>query len=230
MAPVIVSPHKATTIYAGFQYVFRSFDRGTTWQKISTDLSDNDPARMLRRSSSEIPYQTVVALAESPKRPGLLYAGTDDGRLHVTMEDGRRWSEITAALRGRKWISRVVPSQHAEGTVYVTQRGREDDDFAPYIFKSIDYGGTFTSIVNNIPAGSVNVVREDPIDPDILYVGTDFGAFVSTDGGRRWQVLGGNLPSVQVSDLQYQPRDQVIVISTYGRGMWALDASKIRGK
>ena len=230
MAPIIVSPHKATTIYSAFQYVFRSPDRGATWQKISADLTDNDPARMLRRSSSEIPYQTVVALAESPKNPGLLYAGTDDGRLHVTMDDGKRWSEITAALRGRKWISRVVPSQHAEGTVYVTQRGREDDDFAPYIFKSIDYGGTFTSIVNNIPAGSLNVVREDPTDPDTLYVGTDFGAFVSVDGGRRWQVLGGNLPAVQVSDLQYQPRDQMIVISTYGRGMWALDASKVRGK
>ena len=230
MAPIIVSPHKSTTIYSAFQYVFRSPDRGATWQKISADLTDNDPARMLRRSSSEIPYQTVVALAESPKKPGLLYAGTDDGRLHVTMDDGKRWSEITAALRGRKWISRVVPSQHAEGTVYVTQRGREDDDFAPYIFKSIDYGGTFTSIVNNIPAGSVNVVREDPTDPDTLYVGTDFGAFVSVDGGRRWQVLGGNLPAVQVSDLQYQPRDQMIVISTYGRGMWALDALKIRGK
>ena len=230
MAPIIVSPHKATTIYAGFQYVFRSLDRGTTWQAISADLSDNDPARMLRRSSSEIPYQTVVALAESPRKPGLLYAGTDDGRLHVTMGGGRRWSEITAALRGRKWISRVVPSQHAEGTVYVTQRGREDDDFAPYIYKSSDNGGTFTSIVNNIPAGSVNVVREDPVDPNVLYAGTDFGAFVSTDGGRRWQVLGGNLPSVQVSDLQYQSRDHVIVISTYGRGMWALDTLKIRGK
>ena len=152
----------------GVSVVFRSLDRGTTWQTISADLSDNDPARMLRRSSSEIPYQTVIALAESPKKPGLLYAGTDDGRLHVTMDDGKRWSEITAALRGRKWISRVVPSQHAEGTVYVTQRGREEDDFAPYIYKSIDYGGTFTSIVNNIPAGSVNVVREDPADPGTL--------------------------------------------------------------
>lgn len=229
MAPIIVSPHKAATVYAGFQYVFRSLDRGGAWEKISPDLSDNDPSRMLRRSSSEIPYQTIVALAESPRRPGLLYAGTDDGRLHVTMDDGKRWSEITAALRGRKWVSRVVPSQHAEGTVYVTQRGREDDDFAPYIYKSIDYGGTFTSIVNNLPAGSVNAVREDPADPNVLYVGTDFGVFVSAEGGRRWQVLGGNLPSVQVSDLQYQHRDQVLVISTYGRGMWALDATTIRG-
>ncbi len=204
MAPILVSPHRAETIYAGFQYVFRSRDRGATWDRVSADLTDNDPARMLRRSSSEIPYQTIVALAESTRKPGLLYAGTDDGRLHVTMNDGRRWSDITAALRRRTWISRVVPSQHAEGTVYVAQRGREEDDFGAYLYKSVDYGGTFTSIVNDLPGGSVNVVREDPTDPNTLYVGTDFGAFVSTDGGRRWQVLGGNLPSVQVSDLQYR--------------------------
>ncbi len=228
MAPILVSPHSASTIYAGFQYVFRSADRGATWEKISADLSDNDPARMLRKSSSEIPYQTVSALAESPRKRGLLYAGTDDGRLHVTMDDGKQWSELTAGLRIRKWISRVVPSQHADGTVYITQRGREDDDFAPYVYKSSDYGKTLTSIVDNLPAGPVNVIREDPTDPNVLYAGTDFGAFISIDGGRRWHVLGGNLPSVQVSDLQYQPRDHVIVISTYGRGMWAMDAMKVR--
>jgi hypothetical protein len=227
MAPVLVSPHNASTIYTGFQYVFRSTDRGAAWEKISPDLSDNDPARMLRRSSNEIPYQTIVALAESPKKQGLLYAGTDDGRLHETLDGGKQWLELTAGLPGRKWISRVVPSQHSEGTVYVTQRGREDDDFAPYVFKSVDFGKTLTSIAGNLPAGPVNVIREDPTDPNVLYVGTDFGAFVSIDGGRRWQVLGGNLPSVQVSDLQYQPRDRVIVISTYGRGMWALDVTKI---
>jgi photosystem II stability/assembly factor-like uncharacterized protein len=230
MAPIIVSPHKASTIYAGYQYVFRSTDRGATWAKISSDLTDNDPAKMLRRSASEIPYQTVVSLAESPRQQGLLYAGTDDGRLHATMDDGKTWTELTAGLRGRKWISRVVPSQHANGVLYVTQRGREDDDFAPYIFKSSDYGRTLTSIVNNIPAGPVNVIREDPRDPNVLYVGTDFGAFISIDGGQRWNVLGRNLPSVQVSDLQYQPRDNVIVISTYGRGMWALDAARIHDK
>jgi len=109
----------------------------------------------------------------------------------------------------------------------VAQRGREDDDFTAYLYKSIDYGGTFTSIAGNIPAGSVNVIREDPTDPNTLYVGTDFGAFVSVDGGRNWRVLGGNLPSVQVSDLQYHARDRVIVISTYGRGMWAMDATRI---
>jgi hypothetical protein len=228
MAPIIVSPHNASTLYAGYQFAFRSPDRGATWTKISADLTDNDPSRMLPRSASEIPYQTIVALAESPRRQGLLYAGTDDGRLHVTTDGGRTWSELTPSLRGRRWISRAVPSQHADGTVYITQRGREDDDFAAYIFKSTDFGRTVTSIVNNIPAGSVNVLREDPRDPNVLYAGTDFGAFVSVDGGRRWNVLGSNLPSVQVSDLQYQPRDNVIVISTYGRGMWAIDAGGIR--
>jgi len=228
MAPIMISSHNSNTIYAGFQFLFRSLDRGATWEKISADLSDNDSARMLPKSSSEIPYQTISTLAESTKTKGLIYAGTDDGRLHVTMADGQQWTELTAGLPARKWISRVVASQHAEGTVYVTQRGREDDDFAPYIYKSTDYGKRFTRIVSNIPAGPVNVIREDPTNASVLYVGTDFGAFISVDGGRRWQVIGGNLPSVQVSDLQYQPRDHVIVISTYGRGMYAIDATKLR--
>jgi hypothetical protein len=121
----------------------------------------------------------------------------------------------------------VVPSLHADGTVYVTQRGREDDDFAPYIYKSTDYGKTFTRLVNNVPAGPVNVIRESPVNPAVLYLGTDFGAFVSTNGGQRWDVLGV-LPSVQVSDLWYQPRDHILVAATYGRGMYALDAQRVK--
>jgi photosystem II stability/assembly factor-like uncharacterized protein len=208
--------------------VYRSTTRGDRWERISPDLSANDPAQMLLKSSSAIPYQTIVALVESPQKAGVLYAGTDDGRLHVTTNGGAQWTELTAALPTKKWISRIVPSRHAEGTIYVTQRGREDDDFAPYIYKSTDGGKTFVSIASNVPAGPVNVIREDPTDPNILYIGTDFGAFVSTTGGRQWQVLGGNLPSTQVSDLQVHPRDNVIVISTYGRGMWALNALKAR--
>ena len=178
---------------------------------------------MLLKSSSAIPYLTIVALAESPTRAGVLWAGTDDGRLHVTMDGGKTWTDRTPSLPTRKWVSRIVPSRHAEGTVFVTLRGREDDDFAPYVYKSTDNGRTFTSIAANVPAGPVNVIREDPANANILYLGTDFGAYVTTNGGRQWQVLGGNLPSTQVSDLQVQPRDNVIVISTYGRGMWALD-------
>jgi photosystem II stability/assembly factor-like uncharacterized protein len=228
MAPVITSRHQPATVYAGFQFVFRSTNQGETWERISPDLTSNDPSQMLLKSSSAIPFQTIVALAESPLKADVLYAGTDDGRLHVTVDGGKNWADVTSALPTRKWISRVVPSMHKEGTLYVTQRGREDDDFAPYIYKSTDNGKTFTSLVANVPAGPVNVIREDPTDPNTLYIGTDFGAFVSTNGGGQWHVLGSNLPSTQVSDLQVHPRDNVVVVSTYGRGMWAMDALKVR--
>jgi photosystem II stability/assembly factor-like uncharacterized protein len=228
MAPIIVSPHDSNTIYAGYQFVFKSANRGDAWQKISADLTSSDPARMLLKSSNAIPFQTITALAESAKAKGLIYAGTDDGKLHVTRNGGESWADLTAALPAKnKWISRVVPSEHAEGTVYVAQRGREDDEFGVYVYKSTDFGKTFTSIKGNVPAGSVNVIREDPTDPLTLYLGTDFGAFVTRTGGKQWQVLG-SLPSVQVSDLAVQPRDHLIVISTYGRGMYAMDARKVR--
>jgi photosystem II stability/assembly factor-like uncharacterized protein len=228
MAPIITSQHNPSTIYVGYQFVLRSTNRGDSWERISPDLTGNDTSQMLLRSSSAIPFQTIVALAESPLNPHVLYAGTDDGKLHVTTDDGKSWTELTASVPTSKWYSRIVPSRHTEGTVYVTQRGREDDDFAPYVYKSTDGGKSFTNIAGNVPAGPVNVIREDLADPKILYLGTDFGAFASADGGSQWQVLGGNLPSTQVSDLQIQPRDSVVVISTYGRGMWALDALKVR--
>jgi hypothetical protein len=228
MAPIITSQHNPATIYVGFQYVFRSTNRGDSWERISPDLTSNDTSQMLLRSSSAIPYQTIVALAESPLNPQVLYAGTDDGKLHVTTDAGKSWTELTPSVPTRKWYSRIVPSRHTDGTVYVTQRGREDDDFAPYVYKSTDGGKSFTSLAGNLPAGPINVIREDPGNARILYLGTDFGAFVSADGGSQWQVLGGNLPSTQVSDLHVQPRDSIVVISTYGRGMWALDALKVR--
>ena len=226
MAPFIISPHDNTIVYAGYQFLFKSTSRGDTWERISPDLTDNNKTQM-GQNPSAIPYQTIIAMAESPKKKDLLYVGTDDGRLHTTIDGGKEWTELTSKLPVRRWISRVTPSSHAEGTVYVTQRGREDDDFAAYIYKSTDFGKTFQSIVNNIPAGPVNVIREDPRNANVLYAGTDFGVFVSTNGGARWEVVGGNLPSVQVSDLQINVRDNIIVASTYGRGMWVFDASRV---
>jgi photosystem II stability/assembly factor-like uncharacterized protein len=228
MAPIVASVHEPGVIYAGYQVVYRSANRGDAWERISPDLTSNDEAQMLLRSSNAIPYQTITALAESPRKKGLLYAGTDDGKLHVTADGGVTWTDLTNAIPTRKWYSRVVPSRHADDTVYVTQRGREDDEFGVYIYKSTDRGKTFTSLAANVPAGSVNVIAEDPRSASTLYAGTDFGAFISTNGGRQWHVLGSGLPSVQVSDLSYQARDNVIVISTYGRGMYALDALRIR--
>jgi photosystem II stability/assembly factor-like uncharacterized protein len=228
MAPFVISLYDPAVVYAGYQFLFTSGNRGDTWERISPDLTSNDPSRMLPKNSSSIPYQTIVAISESPLKRDLIYAGTDDGRLQTTGDGGKTWTDLTPKLPVQKWISRVVASEHAEGTVYVTQRGREDDDFAPYIYKSTDYGRTFTSIVANIPAGPVNVIREDPSNAAVLYAGTDFGVYITKNGGARWDVLGGNLPSVQVSDLQYHPRDRVLVISTYGRGFWGIRGDLIK--
>ncbi len=223
LAPTVVSPHNPDVVYHGLQYVYRSMFRGENWERISPDLTDNKLEMI-----GDIPYQTLFALAESPKRFGLLYAGTDDGRLWLTRDGGKAWTELTANLPQRKWVSRIVPSAFDEGTVYVAQNGKRDDEFAPYIYKSTDYGKTFTSIAGNIPAGPVNVVREDPANAKILYAGTDMGVFVTTDGGDKWTVLGGNLPSTFVHDLVIHPRDKMIVIATHGRGMWVLDAVPVK--
>ena len=228
MAPITISPHDTNTVYAGYQYVFRSTSRGDAWERISPDLTSNDTAEMLLKSSNAIPYQTITALEESPRVKGLIYAGTDDGKLHVTRDAGKQWTDISGNVPTRRWYSRVVPSQHDDGTLYVTQRGREDDDFGVYVYKSTDFGKTFASLAANLPAGPVNVIREDPANAITLYLGTDFGAFTSTDGGKAWQVLGGTLPSTQVSDLRYHTRDNIIVIATYGRGMYALDALRLK--
>jgi hypothetical protein len=227
MAPFVISPHDSSVVYAGYQFVFKSENRGDAWEKISPDLTNNDPGE-IGENPSAIPYQTIVAIAESPVRKDLYYVGSDDGRIHSSIDGGKEWTEITERIPVRRWISKLVPSSHEAGTVYITQRGREDDDFGAYIWKSTDFGQTFTSIASNIPAGPVNVLREDPANANILYAGTDFGVFVSTNGGQRWDVLGGNLPSTSVSDLQLHPRDPIIVIATYGRGMWVLDRSQIK--
>jgi photosystem II stability/assembly factor-like uncharacterized protein len=225
LAPFILSPHNPNILYHGMQYVFRSLDRGDTWERISPDLTTNDPA-----TRGDIRYQTLFTISESPIKYGLIYAGTDDGRLWVTKDGGKAWQEITAGLAPGKWMSRVIASATDLGTVYLTQNGKRDDDFTPYVWKSTDYGKTWTSLAKGIPVGPVNVIREDPVNANILYVGTDMGAYVTTDGGQTWMVLGGNLPTAYVHDLIVHPRDNVVVIATHGRGMWALDADKVNNK
>jgi photosystem II stability/assembly factor-like uncharacterized protein len=225
LAPFVISPHNPNIIYHGMQFLFRSLDRGDTWEKISPDLSYNTASE-----TGDIPYHVIFAISESPLKYGLVYAGTDDGRVWVTKDGGKAWTEIVAGLPDQKWVSRLVASQHAMATVYMTQNGKRDDDVAAYVWKSIDYGKTWTDISKGIPLGPVNVIREDPVDRNILYVGTDQGVYVTTDGAKTWQVLGGNLPSVYVHDLIVHPRDNIIVIATHGRGMWAMDANPVNNK
>ncbi len=222
LTPFIVSPHNNETIYVGYQYLFKSINRGDSWQKISPDLTFNDPKKI-----GDIKYQTIFTISESPLKQGLIYVGTDDGRAHITKDDGKTWKEISAGLKPGRWISRVVASQHKLATVYLTQNGKRDDDFRPYVFKSDNYGQSWQDISAGLPLGPVNVIREDPFNKDILYLGTDNTVFVSLDGGKNWQVLGNNLLNVYVHDLIIHPRENLIVIATHGRGMWVIDARPV---
>jgi photosystem II stability/assembly factor-like uncharacterized protein len=222
LAPIELSPHDPNTVYFGTQYLYRSRDRGDTWERVSGDMSYNDPAR-----KGDIPHQLVITISESPKKKGLIYTGTDDGRLYVSIDDAKEFRELTANLPKRQWIAKVVASRHEEATVYVAQQGRYDEDFAVRLYKSTDYGKTFRSIAGNLPGGPMNMIREDPVNPNVLYTANDFGVYVTTNGGARWEVLGGNLPSVAVMDFIVHPRDRMLVIATHGRGVWAIDVSQI---
>jgi len=224
LAAFILSPHDSKTIYHGMQYLFKSSDRGDSWERISPDLSHNNPDRL-----GDVKHQVITAVSESPLKKGLLYVGTDDGRLWITKDDGGVWDEIVDGIAADRWISRVVASKFDEATVYMTQNGKRDDDFNVYVWKSEDYGSSWRDISGNIPLGTVNVIREDPVNEDILYVGTDVGVYVSTDGGKEWETLGSNLPSCFVHDLIIHPRDNILVIATHGRGMYAMDADHING-
>jgi photosystem II stability/assembly factor-like uncharacterized protein len=222
LAPFVLSPHNSRIIYHGLSHVFRSVDRGESWERISPDLTFNDPQRQ-----GNISYATISTLSESSLKFGLLYAGTDDGRLHMTRDGGVSWTEITRGLVPHKWFSRVAASRFAEGTVYATQNGKRDNDFQAYVWRSDDYGQTWTDIAGGIPGGPVNVIAEDPRSADVLYAGTDLGVYLSTDRGASWTVVGSGLPITFVHDLVVHPRDFVLVIATHGRGMFTLDVSKL---
>lgn len=224
VAPSIISKHNTDIIYHGMQYVMMSRDRGDTWEFISPDLSYNDP-----KKRGDINYQTISVLDESPLRFGLLYAGTDDGRIWRTKDNGKTWTEIRNGAVPQKFVSRIVASQYDIGTVYMTQTGRRDDDFQVYVWKSTNFGDTWQDISGNIPVGPVNVIREDPVNKDILYTGTDAGVFVTKDGGKKWEVLG-TLPYSYVHDLAIHPRDNMIIIATHGRGMWVMDVNPVNEK
>jgi len=224
VAPSLLSKHNPDIVYHGMQYVMMSKDKGDTWEFISPDLSYNDPAK-----KGDINYQTISVLDESPLRFGLLYAGTDDGRIWRTKDGGKNWTEIRNGAVPQKFVSRIIASEYDMGTVYMTQTGRRDDDFQVYMWKSTDFGDSWQDISGNIPVGPVNVIREDPVNSKILYAGTDAGVYVSKDGGNKWDVLG-NLPYAYVHDLAIHPRDNMVIIATHGRGIWVLDANPVNEK
>jgi hypothetical protein len=242
--PFFISKHNPMTLYYGSNRVMKSINRGSSMFPISPDLSYADTAKLrvaLRETGGITPditgaetFGTVVSLNESPVRPGVLFAGTDDGRVWVTKNDGGAWEEVTKNIPGvaaGAYVSRVEGSYASEGTFYVTFDDHRRDNFTPYVYMSTDYGRTFKSIASNLPTGSadfVHVIREDPRNPDLLYVGTDVGAYVSLNKGASWQRFMTGLPTTPVHDLQIHPRDRELIAGTHGRSIWIVDVAPLQ--
>ncbi len=228
--PVVLSPHDPTTLYTAAQVVFRSQNEGASWTVISPDLSRQDPSKMgpsggpiTGQAMNAEYYGTVSALAESPRRRGLLWAGTDDGLVHVSPDGGATWEAATPEELPRdSYVAVVEPSAHDADAAFVAAHRYKLDDPAPYIFRTTDRGCHWTRIVSGIPGGEwVRAVRQDPQEPALLYCGTETGVYVSTDGGDGWQRANANLPAVPIYDLAVHGQD--LVAATHGRSFWILD-------
>jgi photosystem II stability/assembly factor-like uncharacterized protein len=225
-SPMVMSKYKPGVIYLGGNCVFKLADRMEKYSVISPDLTVNDPTRTTASGSGAENYGTVFSLAESPKRAGLLWAGTDDGRLWITENDGDKWTEVTNNLpepaRGQ-WISRIECSNVDPNVAYVAVNAYRSGDDRPMILRTTDLGKTWQSVTGDLPQGDpVEVVREDPVNTKLLYAGTHFGIFASFDQGTHW-VRIGDLPSVRVDDIQIHPRTSDLVIATHGRSIAILD-------
>lgn len=224
--PFLISKYDPKTLFAGGNKVVRSNNRGDTWQAISPDLSDKAGGER-----AAIPFGTITMLAESPRQRGLLYAGTEGGSLHVTQNGGSNWHEVGQSNSlPRKWVSRVIASQHMTSRVYLSHTGFREDDFNKYLFVSEDFGKNWRSITSNLPAESINVVREDPSNPEILYVGTDLGVYTTINRGKQWHSIRGNLPTTPVHDLVIHPREREIIIATHGRSLFVASVREIQDR
>ncbi len=230
--PIMFSPFNPDAMYAGSQYVLRSIDEGHSWTRISPDLTRNDKSKQ-QPSGGPITvdetgtenYDTIFSLAESPVQKGVLWAGSDDGLIHVSTDNGQVWKDVTPKnLPDWALVSMIEPSHFDAGTVYVAANRYMKDDFHPYVFKTTDYGEHWKMITDGLPDNEiVRAVREDPEKEGLLFLGTEYGAWVSFNNGDHWQKLQLNLPVVSVRDLQVQQRENDLVIATHGQGFWILD-------
>lgn len=236
-APLLVSPHDPKTIYFAANKVFKSENRGDDWQIISADLTQQIDRNKLKvmgqvwgmdavmKNASTTIYGNIVALDESPKKKGVLYAGTDDGLIQITENDGKSWNKSTVfpGVPANTRVNMICASLHDENEVFATFNNQRMGDFKPYVMKSLDKGKTWVSIANNLPErGTAYCIKQDHVNPNLLFVGTEFGAFFSTDGGKNWTKLSG-LPTIAVYDLDIQKRENDLVAATFGRGFYVLD-------
>ncbi len=237
-APILPSTHGRNVVYMAAQYVFKSTDRGDSWTMISPDLTrgiDRDKLPMrgavpdsteLGRNEGTAEFSNITVMDESPLRAGVLAVGTDDGLIQVSRNDGKTWSktEHFPGVPDTTYVSRISWSASAPGRLYATFDGHRSNDFKPYVLVSENYGRNWQPITADLPAGgSVQAFAEDPSQPNLLFVGTEFGAFFTTDRGGSWSRLTGNFPPVPVWDLKIQPREHDLVLATFGRGIWIMD-------
>jgi photosystem II stability/assembly factor-like uncharacterized protein len=239
--PLLISPHDSKVVYYAGNKLFRTADRGQKWEAISPDLTlikneehwkklplfgPERSADTLSRDDGVSDFGTITTISESPVKAGVLYAGTDDGQVQMTADGGKSWQNITSRFKlpGARWVSRVLASKHGAGHAYATFDGHQDDDFKPYLFKTTDQGASWTSIAGDMPDGMViNAIEEHPRDKDLLFVGTEFGLFITTNGGRNWMHARGNLPRVPVDDIVFNEAANDLVLGTHGRSIIILD-------
>ena len=232
--PIHLSSSQPGTMYFGGQFLFRSRNRGDSWERISPDLTTNDPAKQRQRESGGLTidnstaenHTTIYTISESPRDPAVIWVGTDDGNLQVTREGGRSWTNVAPNVPGLPrgaWVSHVEASRYAEATAYATFDAHWTGDMRPYVYRTADFGATWAPLVTEGLEGYAHVVKEDLENPNLLFVGTEFGLFLSLDGGRQWARFTGNLPKVAVRDLAIHPREHDLIIATHGRGIYILD-------
>ena len=233
-APIVASPHDGKVLYFGSQVLFRSRDFGGTWTAISPDLSKNDTTRhgwaggpAITEATTAEYYNTIYSVAESPVQKGVIWVGLDDGNLHVTRDDGATWTRVDRNVPGvgpEAVVSHVEASRRAACTAYATFERKFMDDLKAYVFRTADCGATWSNISGNLPEGAyLQVLREDPKNPDVLYAGTETGLYVSVAGGNDWFRLGGNLPAVPVHEVLVHQRENDLIVATHGRGIFILD-------
>ena len=237
--PIALSPNEKETIYIGAQFLFRSRDHGQNWERISPDLTTNDPQKQKQEQSGGVTvdnssaemHTTIYSISESPKQKGLIWVGTDDGNLQITHDGGKTWTNVVGNVPGlpkNSWVNWVQASNFNAGTAYAAFDRHTFGDMAPYVFTTTDYGKTWMPLVNAQDPkgvrGYAHVIKEDLVKPDLLFLGTEFGLWVSIDGGKNWaQFKGNHFPAVAVRDLAVHPRDNDLVPATHGRGIWIID-------
>jgi photosystem II stability/assembly factor-like uncharacterized protein len=233
-SPLLPSPKNPKVIYAASQFLFRSMDKGDSWERISPDLTTNDPAKQKQEESGGVTMDkssaenhcTIYAVAESPLDEKIIWAGTDDGNVQITQNGGKAWTNVTANLPGipkNTWVSSIEASRFDKGTAFVTLDGHTMGDMKTYVAKTTDFGKTWTLINNADVKGYALCVREDLVNKNLLFVGTEFGLFITLDGGQNWAQMTANIPNVGVRDIAIHPRDHDVILATHGRGIIIID-------